>query len=199
MKRSDIRRHNIRVYVARGMSTREIAPLVGMAPESVNRIRRALGIPARNVTQFKRWVPGDDPRVGQMTRMAAMGMRDRDIADRLGVTLWTIGNWRSRLAIGKPHTTLKMPATQQETLAAIVAPATAPEIAERLGISVIAVHGRLAALRRRGFVNHVGWTGPTCLGGRKLIQISAAGRDALDARRCRKEMCPGQRMSRVTG
>ena len=47
-----IRRRNIRRYVARGMSTKEMAPLLGMTPESVNRVRRALGLAAPNAGRF---------------------------------------------------------------------------------------------------------------------------------------------------
>ena len=154
------RRHNIRVYVRRGLDSGEIAKLVGVSRDSVNRIRRQIGAPARNRTRFRRWSPALDPRVAEMTRLRAQGLSDGRIARRIGVDPSTVRDWRDRL--GMPPGWQRQSgedATQKETVRCLQrwGPLSAHEAASLLDVSLDAVRQRLLRLERLGLVQAAGW------------------------------------------
>ena len=152
------RKHNIGVYVKRGLETKDIAPLVGVSEGRVNQIRRELGCPPVHPWRCqKAWSPRKDPRIGEMTRLWREGLTDKEMAARLGVCRRTIERWRRRLDI--PVQSKKPLWSSQQAVMDVFREhgprLTIAEVARLLDIDIRAAAKRLERLRKGRFLEVV--------------------------------------------
>lgn len=91
------RRHNIRIYLKRGLNYYEIAPLVGLSRQRVWQIAKELG--HRAPPRMDLFVGSE--RAATFSRLRAGGATFAEIADEMGVSLSTLNEWARQLKLDK--------------------------------------------------------------------------------------------------